>query len=418
MSGPGDYPDDPEGRGVEGPGRSRRDLASFYGDDRHSGGAAPPGAADHYEEPYEDESWPVVDDPVAPRRRPPRQERRRHPILKSLAAIVVVAVLIIAGFLVWAQHQINPGGQSRSLISVVIPKGASTTAIGDRLSSAGVVHDGWLFALYVRLHGYGPLYPGTYRLPKGSSYSSVISALRSGPVIPTDHLVIPEGYTVAQIAQKVAALPGMGLSAQKFMTAADSGTVRSPYEPAGVNNLEGLLFPATYPVRQGETEVDLLEQMVGTFDERVQGLGLAAAATARGMTPYQVIAVASIVEREAKLATDRPNVASAIYNRLKIGMKLGADSTQTYYLRLTDPTIQPTATQLDQPGPYNTRTNPGLPPTPIANPGLASLSAAVAPPTTSYLYFVEINPDGQLGFASTDSGFQQLRQQCQAAGLC
>ncbi len=99
-------------------------------------------------------------------------------------------------------------------------------------------------------------------------------------------------------------------------------------------------------------------------------------------------------------------------------MKLGADSTQTYYLRLSDPGIQPSAAQLDQPSPYNTRTNTGLPPTPIADPGLASLEAATSPPSTKYLYFVEINRDGKLGFAATNSGFEDLRKQCQAAGLC
>ena len=96
-------------------------------------------------------------------------------------------------------------------------------------------------------------------------------------------------------------------------------------------------------------------------------------------------------------------------------MPLGADSTQTYYLRLRDPQLIPTAAQLNQPSPYNTRLVKGLPPTPIANPGLASLRAATNPPTTTYLYFVEVKPSGELGFASTTAGFDQLQQQCRAA---
>lgn len=366
--------------------------------------------------------WPVVGTRRGGGGPPPRADRSRrrsgHRVLKGLAIATALVVILAAAGLVWAQSQINPGGHRGPAVTVVIPSGSSTTAIGQRLVAAGVVHDATLFALYVRLHGYGPLYPGTYQLQKNSPYSAAISALRAGPKVLTENLVIPEGYTVAQIARAVGGLPHLGLSAQKFLAAADTGAVRSPYEPAGVNNLEGLLFPATYQVSQGETEVDILEEMVGTFDERVQSIGLTAAAAKLGLTPYQVITVASIVEREAKLAGDRPDVASAIYNRLRIGMKLGADSTQTYYLRLTNPAIEPTATQLDQPSPYNTRTNAGLPPTPIADPGLASLEAAANPPSTTYLYFVEINPDGQLGFASTDAGFQHLRQQCQAAGLC
>lgn len=372
--------------------------------------------------------WPGVTDTGAPSyrragrpRNPGRGRRRgvrRHPVLAGLAVIVVLILVIAGGGFLWAEGQINPGGKRGPAVSVVIPKGASTSRIGSILASAGVIHSGTLFAYYVRLHGDGPLYPGSYSLARNSPYSSAISALEAGPKILTEDLVIPEGFTLRQIADKVATLPHMGLSAARFMAAATGGSVRSPYEPAGVNNLEGLLFPATYQVRQGETEVDILEQMVGAFNDRASQLGLDAAATKLGYTPYQVVTVASIVERESKLAADRGPVASTIYNRLRIGMKLGADSTQTYYLRLTDPTIQPTPAQLDTPSPYNTRTDKGLPPTPIANPSLASLQAAITPPATNYLYFVEINPDGKLGFASDSQGFVGLQQQCRAAKLC
>ena len=179
-----------------------------------------------------------------------------------------------------------------------------------------------------------------------------------------------------------------------------------------MDNLEGLLFPATYQVQQGQNEVEILEQMVGAFNEQADAVGLVAAASSLHLTPYQVVTVASIVEHEAKLPADRGPVASVLYNRLRIGMPLGADSTQTYYLRLTQPDVVPTATQLDQPSPYNTRLHQGLPPTPIANPGLPSLQAAAAPPSTPDLYFVEINPDGKLGFASTAAGFTQLQAEC------
>ena len=332
-----------------------------------------------------------------------------------MAAAVVV--LLVGAVGVWADGQINPGHRGAQ-VAVNIPKGASTTQIGSILAKAGVIHDGWLFAVWVRLHGDGPLYPGKYVLAKNSSYGPVISALEAGPKILTDRLVVPEGFSVEQIAGAVGKLPGLNLSAARFLAAATDGSVRSRYEPDGVNNLEGLLFPATYDVRQGETESELLQQMVVAFEDHASSLGLDSAAAGMGMTPYQLITVASIVEREAKRASDRPNVASVIYNRLRAGMPLGADSTQTYYLRLTDPGIQPTPAQLDTPSPYNTRTNKGLPPTPIANPGVPSLQAAASPPSTTYLYFVEINPDGQLGFASTTAGFLQLRSQCQAAHLC
>ncbi|HEX6393952.1 MAG TPA: endolytic transglycosylase MltG [Acidimicrobiales bacterium] len=351
---------------------------------------------------------------------PAHRRRRRAPrnrLLKRLAAIAAILVVLAAVGLVWANAQINPG-KAGKLVSVEIPKGASTSRIGSILAHAGVIHEGFLFSVYVKLSGDGPLLPGQYNLPKNSSYHSAIKALEAGPKILVDKLVVPEGFTVQQIADAVGALPGVGLSAQKFLEAASSGTVRSPYEPAGSNNLEGLLFPATYDVRKGESELDLLEQMIGSFDDHAASLGIDQAASAMGLNPYQVITLASIVEREAKRDPDRPNVASVLYNRLHAGMPLGADSTQAYYLRLTQPGVNPTARQDNLASPYNTRLNKGLPPTPIASPGLPSLQAAISPPSTSYLYFVEINPDGQIGFASTSSGFVQLQKQCRAAKLC
>ncbi|MGH9057628.1 MAG: endolytic transglycosylase MltG [Acidimicrobiales bacterium] len=351
-----------------------------------------------------------------------RQGRRgtwfgRHRGLSVLIAILVILALIVAGLAVWAESQINPG-RAGPEVSVHIPAGSSTSTIGSILARAGVVRDAGLFALYVKVHGDGPLYPGTYTLAKDSSYQAAISTLEKGPTVLTDRLVIPEGYTLHQIAASVAALPGLRLSAKAFLAAATSGQVRSPYEPAGVNNLEGLLFPATYDVSQHETVVDVLEKMIGAFDDQAASIGLTAAAARLHMTPYQVVTVASIVEREAKLSSDRPDVASVIYNRLRAGTPLGADSTQTYYLRQSDPGLVPTVRQLDSPSPYNTRLNKGLPPTPISDPGLPSLQAASSPPSTSYLYFVEVKPDGQLGFASTSQGFSQLQDQCRAAKLC
>ncbi len=404
---PGQGPTDAGGRGGEEYGYGPQDGGGDESAGRRGAGVLPPGYVDHE---------PPPDRPA--RRRAHRGERRRHRVLFTVAALVVVLLLIVGGGLIWVQSQVNPGGHHGPAVAVSIPKGATTKDIGKILAHDGVIHQGTLFALYVRFHDDGPLLPGLYHLPHNSSYQTAISALEAGPPVSTARLVVPEGFTLHQIADAVAALPGMRLSAQKFLAAADNGTVRSPYEPKGVNNLEGLLFPATYQVQQGESEVQILEQMVGAFDDQANSLDLTAAAQGHHETVYQLVTVASIVEREAKLDADRGPVASVLYNRLAAGMPLGADSTQTYYLRLSHPNLEPTATQLNQPGPYNTRLNTGLPPTPIANPGLPSLRAAASPPSTTYLYFVEVKPDGQLGFASTSNGFTQLQAECRAASLC
>jgi UPF0755 protein len=275
-----------------------------------------------------------------------------------------------------------------------------------------VVHGPDVFEVYVKLDGAGPLLAGTYRLATNQSYSAVIRALEQGPVLVTAKLVVPEGFTIARIAAAVGRLKGIGMTAHDFMVAATEGQVRSPYEPAGTDDLEGLLFPATYPVQQGESAAELVTYMVQTFDQRASQLGLAAGAKRLGLSPYQVVTVASIVEREAKLQADRGPIASVIYNRLSQGIPIGADSTLLY--GLGDPKGP---VNFDAPNPYNTRLNKGLPPTPISNPGIPSLEAALHPPKTSYLYWVEVNPDGKMGFASTSAQFDELRAQCRKAGL-
>jgi UPF0755 protein len=153
--------------------------------------------------------------------------------------------------------------------------------------------------------------------------------------------------------------------------------------------------------------------MVETFNQYATQLGLAAAAAKLGYTPYQVVTVASIVEREAKFDTDRGPIASVIYNRLEQGMPIGAQSTLDYAVGIKKGEADDRLAN-----PYNTLVNKGLPPTPIASPGLASLQAALHPPKTDYLYWVEVNPDGKMGFASTNAGFRHLQEECRKAKLC
>jgi UPF0755 protein len=188
--------------------------------------------------------------------------------------------------------------------------------------------------------------------------------------------------------------------------------VRSPYEPASSDNLEGLLFPATYPVQKGETADELLQYMVDTFTSNADALGVDGAAERLGYSPYQVITVASIVEREAKFESDRGPIASVIYNRLRVGMPIGAESTLLYGLGEPSGNVSITT-----PNPYNTLVNKGLPPTPISSPGVPSLQAAMQPPRTTYLYWVEVNPDGKMGFASNEAQFKHLQVECNAVRL-
>jgi len=184
--------------------------------------------------------------------------RRRVPVWLSLLAIVVVLGLIFGALgVVWIHHQIDPGGKPGTAVAVAIPAGASTAKIASALSKAGVIHSSSVFRYYVKIKSAGPLLPGTYSLPKNSRYDTVIAALSKGPPIVDRHITIPEGFTLEQIAARVGTLPG--LSAAKFLALATSGQVRSMFEPAGVNTLEGLLYPATYDVKDGEDETIVLQ---------------------------------------------------------------------------------------------------------------------------------------------------------------
>jgi UPF0755 protein len=199
----------------------------------------------------------------------------------------------------------------------------------------------------------------------------------------------------------VGQLPGR--SAAKFLELAKSGQIRSDYEPPDVNpaaGLEGLLFPDTYDFRRTDDESVILQRMVDRFDEVAASINLNQLAASRGVTPYQVVVVASIVEREAKVPEDRGMVAQVIYNRLKQGMFLQFDSTVVYALgnNITG-VVSNKDTQVDSP--YNTYKNKGLPPTPIAAPGKASLLAALNPTTGPWLYFVVVDPSGKAAFATT-----------------
>ncbi|MDQ6840001.1 MAG: endolytic transglycosylase MltG [Actinomycetota bacterium] len=344
--------------------------------------------------------------------------RRRHRVRSTLLGAFGVVILLVVVGLTYVRHQVSPGGHPGSKVAVVVPPNSSSAKIGSLLATKGIIKDGGLFPYYVKIKGAASLLPGTYKLAKNESYGSVVASLEAGPPKVYVRLTVPEGYTLADIAQRIAGLSSLHLSAQKFLDAANHGTVRSPYEAPGSNNLEGLLFPATYDIATGMSEVDVLEKMVGAFNDEASQLGLAQDAAALHVTPYDVVKVASIVEREAKLDPDRGPVASSIYNRLAKAMTLGADSTLVYALRKADPKVNIATIDYNQANPFNTRLNKGLPPTPIANSGLPSLRAAAKPPSTNYLYFVEVSPNGQLGFASTNAGFQGLENQCKAVKLC
>jgi len=395
-----------EGTGAEGTGAKGTGSEDLQepGDVEGADAGGPP--LNRPDEPYEDRL-----ELQGSGRRYSRRGRRR-PLVAALLAVLVALLVVAAVGFVHVNNEINPPGRPGRTVMVAVPAGGSTTRVADLLAKDGVIHGSTVFEVYLKLKGVSALVPGTYQMATNEPYSTVLYILQKGPLPVTYQLVVPEGFTVRQIAAAVGQLIGAGISKQAFLRAATGGQVRSPYEPAGSDDLEGLLFPATYPVQKGETADDLVQYMVGTFASHAAALGLGAAAERLGYSPYQVITVASVVEREAKFDADRGPIASVIYNRLLRGMPIGAESTLLYGLgEPKGPVV------ITTPNPYNTLLTKGLPPTPISNPGIPSLEAAMNPPRTTYLYWVEVNPDGKSGFASNEAQFKQLQAECRAVRL-
>jgi UPF0755 protein len=227
-------------------------------------------------------------------------------------------------------------------------------------------------------------------------------------------ITIPEGETRAQIALLASA---KGLTGSYLHAAARATTGNSPLlnpvrygAPQGTTDPEGFLFPATYDLYAGSPASELVAEQLQAFEERF-GPAEVRAAHALHVTPYQLLTVASMVEREAVVPGDRPKIAAVIYNRLRLGMPLGIDATIYYaveqQLKIPTYTGELTEAQLHIDSPYNTRTHTGLPPTPISNPGMASIEAAAHPAHISYLYYVAgADGCGEQVFSNTAAAFE------------
>lgn len=354
----------------------------------------------------------ATDVPVDDELEPFPEHRRPVRWARWLLALALVVLLVVAAVGVWVQRQVDPPGGVGPTVSISIPKGSSSTAIARLLAREHVITNTTVFRLYLRIEGAGPFQAGNYSFRRHDHMGHVVSVLEAGPHVVLDRLTIPEGSTLTQVADRVGQLPGRSRDA--FLAAAASGEVHSAYQPAGSTSLEGLLYPDTYFVTPTDNEMTLLKRMVGAFDQVAAEVRLADSAAALHVTPYQLIVVASMVEREAKVDEDRGKIARVIYNRLASNTPLGIDATIEYAVG-QKPTLTKRDLQIDSP--YNTRTHRGLPPTPIASPGRKSIAAAADPTPGSWLYYVLADSDGHHAFATTAAEFNRLVAESRAKGL-
>ena len=350
------------------------------------------------------------DRPRRRRRRPP-DRRRRWPILVALLLLLGV----MAGGLgaVWLQRRIDPPGDPGRQVSIDVPQGATTADVAELLAAEDVVSDARIFRYYLRVRGGGPFQAGSYRLRQNSSMGDARAGLEEGPRLAFTDVTVPEGRWVSDVAEIVAEVPGF--DAAVFTAELESGVVRSLYQPQDVTSLEGLLFPDTYRVDENEDEQAVLARMVSTLDQLATELGYADAAARVGREPYEVLIIASLVEAEAQRDGDRAKIARVIYNRLAQNMTLGIDATVYYALQRRGGNL--TQSDLEVDSPYNTRVNPGLPPTPIGLPGRASLEAAINPEPGPWLYYVLADEEGNHAFSESYAEFQRNVAEARRKGL-
>ena len=324
-------------------------------------------------------------------------------------AVLAVALAAVAFLVALFQPFAGEGGDP---VRVTIQRDSGVGTIADTLHQAGVIGNATLFELRARLSGNSSsLKPGVYYLRKDSPYGDVLDKLEQGPGNQLIQVTIPEGLSRREVAPIVGRAGVRG----NYVAATRDSSVGLPPEFRGerISDREGFMFPATYELRRGARALTLAQKQAAAFAQNFASLDLSYARR-KNLTPYDVLKIASMIEREAQLDRERPLVAAVIYNRLKQGQPLGIDATIRYATgNWTEPLKQ---SELSSDSAYNTRTHAGLPPTPIGNPGLASLRAAARPANVDYLYYV-VKPGtcGQHAFSSTFEQFQKDQAKYNAA---
>jgi UPF0755 protein len=372
----------------------------------------------------EPRAWPEDEMEVVPR----EWSRWKRPLV--IAAGIAVALILVIGVVGWwFLSQLNPSGEPGDPINFTIVEGDTLSSVSDRLEDQDFIKNATIFRWYVSRQGGVELIPGYYLVRPMDDAGNILRTLRTPPSQTFVNVTFPEGFTLTQMASRLSEQMTF-MTPDDFMTAATDGSIRSAYQPDDVTSLEGMLFPDTYQVSGDDTEAAVIRRLVAMMERVGRQENLENSKQLVGYSPYQVLTIASIIEKEAKVEEDRAKIARVIYNRLAARMNLEIDATLLYQ---ADPNL--TFAQLKEiDSPYNTYMKRGLPPTPISNPGRASIKAALNPapaPTADdeaceglprnqecdYFYYVLINEDGRHKFATTYEQHLVNVEEARAAGL-
>jgi len=359
----------------------------------------------------------------------PPEFRQLRGVTRTVAIVVAASLLLLGGLGWWTVRVLNPSGEPGVAVNFTVNEGDTISSVASRLESAGIIGNATIFRWYVSTKGTVDLTPGYYALKPKDNAGSIIESLSTPPAQTFISVTFPEGMTVAQMATRLSEKMTF-MKPEDFVAAANSPDTVSALRPKAETSLEGLLFPDTYQISGDDTESRVVARLVSMMERVSRQVDLTAGAKARGFIPYEILIIASLIEREAKVATDRAKIAQVIYNRLAKKMKLEIDASVKYG---QDPAMSWTDMKATD-TPYNTYIHAGLPPTPIANPGKASIQAALAPFGTppandpactalpagvkcEYLYYVLADEAGGHVFATTYDQHLVNVEKAKTAGL-
>ncbi|MFP5353273.1 MAG: endolytic transglycosylase MltG [Actinomycetota bacterium] len=336
---------------------------------------------------------------------------------KAVVVLFVLLALLLApvagGYLYLSAIGFYGESDPGKKIQLEIPRGAGTQTIGRILEENGVIESAFGFRLATYFQGgVEDIQAGRYEIPTGLTARDALTALvESGPMGEEFvNVTFPEGSWLTDFAHNIGR--DTHLSEKRFLDIVQNGKVESSLKPEEIDTLEGLLFPSTYQVIKKDTEMSLATELVQEMEKQAEKAGIFDKAESLGVTPYEAIIIASMIEGEASVAGDRDKIARVIYNRLEQGIALGIDATVIY--ALGEHKTELTVSDLEIDSPYNTRKVAGLPPTPIGAPGFASLEAAANPADGPWLYYVLSDCDGNHAFSEDYNDFLRNKEAYQS----
>jgi UPF0755 protein len=329
-------------------------------------------------------------------------------IIKIIITILTLSVILGGCNILKPNETITEETVAKGLeVDLEITEGMALKQIAALLEEKNIIDNGLFFILFVENQGKDKsLRPGTYTLKTGSEYGEVMDMLTQGPVVISYKLAIPEGFTVKQIQQRISEelffIDNQGL---------EKALEIENYNYALLNeaeSLEGFLFPKTYEVYAEYDAKAIIGMLLAQYQVETSNLDYSFA-NEKGYSAYDILKIASMIEREAYVPQERELISAVIHNRLDMNMSLGIDATLTYYLDKWDEPL--TISDLETDTLYNTRLYSGLPPTPICNPGISAIKAALNPADVDYLYYVVTDPEkGTHTFSKTYEEHNQLIQ--------